>query len=1095
MQTLACDTNRANTHSIQQAIAILFLSVAAVAQSPLGTVTGLALDPSGAPVAAAAVLLVDVDTGIEHKLKTNASGVYSVPDLTPGHYRLSSEAAGFQNFETVVFQLSAFQVIRQDLKFQLTTGTTAVTVSDNASGLLQIDSPAINLGLNRKQILELPTNVRSIYDNSGDSGLTSQILPLTIPGVVEVGSGAAWLVPGSGANGVKLKVDGIETNFGNFGEADPVSQPSMESVEEFTAYITTAKAEFGGQGTITTVTRSGTNQLHSDVFWYARNSFFDARNPFYLAQQGENLHDFGASGGGPLVKNKTFLFGTAEFIRGVQSYPTPPTAASVPSLAYRQGNFAGTTLKVPGSASAAYAEGVVPASVISVQALTAQQLLFPLPNYGGGNLLAGNYRASYNGPESQRIVEGRVDHNFSERNSAFVRYEYKYDDYVIPGARSVLPPSSVGTSTNIRTVEFATLGDVYTFTPAVVNEFRTGLVVLSSRSFADLKGQTLLTEIGIQGLPDRTGINGIPNFSISGFSTVTQSLLNPVNDGHAQLSDNLSWVTGKHSLKFGAEYINWFDDRYLTTNSGLFGSYSFTGQYTGNAYADFLLGLPTSVTRVDPYQAQYNRFWDLDAFAEDDFKVTPRLSLSYGLRYEYNSPVTAGDSNIYSFDLTTGAVLIPDARARQLFSPYFPANIPVEIASEIGLPKSLRKADLNNFAPRFGFSYQLDKDARTVIRGGWGVYYEHFSADLAAFLATGPYSFATSITNPKSTPAFTLTNPFASAGSPGSITLNAIAPDLRVPYNMQTSLSVEHELGKNVGVRLSYIGTAGRQLVYQRNVNQPLPSTLAFAQARRPYPLYNNINYASNGADSSYNALQATVSKRLSRGYLFSSAFTWAKELSEVDDTGDSEVNTIIENAYNRRRDRANLYSVPHYQWENQALYEVPFGHSKWYGGWQANLLLNVASGNWLNPQFAGVDPSDTNTVGGRPDVVAPLSYPQTLSSWFSSSTFAAPPANAGRFGNSGRNIIQGPGYLIANFGLSKTFTLERFGRLQLSASFQNVLNHVNFGQPTLASTTPPQNGTGVLATGTNAGVISSTAIFLPAGSPRTGLLGLRYSF
>jgi hypothetical protein len=221
----------------------------------------------------------------------------------------------------------------------------------------------------------------------------------------------------------------------------------------------------------------------------------------------------------------------------------------------------------------------------------------------------------------------------------------------------------------------------------------------------------------------------------------------------------------------------------------------------------------------------------------------------------------------------------------------------------------------------------------------------------------------------------------------------------------------------------------------------------------------------------------------------------WEKELSDIDDTGDSEVNTAIENAYNRARDRANVYSVPHYQWMNQALYELPFGKGKWFGGWELNTLINLQTGNWLNPQFSGVDPSGTNNSGGRPNVAAPLQYPKTLAQWFNPTDFSIPVAKSGAFGNAGRNIIQGPGFIIVNLGASKTVSLERYGKLQFGVSFANMLNHLNYGQPTLLASAAPQNGTGVLATGTNAGAISGTAIFPAAGTPRTGLLSLRWSF
>ena len=239
--------------------------------------------------------------------------------------------------------------------------------------------------------------------------------------------------------------------------------------------------------------------------------------------------------------------------------------------------------------------------------------------------------------------------------------------------------------------------------------------------------------------------------------------------------------------------------------------------------------------------------------------------------------------------------------------------------------------------------------------------------------------------------------------------------------------------------------------------------------------------FAENGANSSYQGLQNSVQKRFSRGLQFSSTWIWAKELSEVDDTNNAEINTQIEDAYNRRRDRANVYSVPRHQWQNQALYELPLGKGRLRGGWQVNAMLNLSTGAWLNPQFSGSDPSNTNTVGGRPDAVSTVSYPATLAAWFDRSTFAVP--TGGRFGNAARNSVEGPGYVIFNAGLMKKIAFEHAGELQIGASFLNAMNHMNPGQPNMT------------VNNANGGVITATHTFIPAGAPRQGQLSLRWKF
>lgn len=1054
------------------------LSWCAFAQSPLAVVTGLASDPSGAPIPKAEIRLISEATGVVREATANEAGAYNFANLPPGRYRLEAKAAGFRDLRTESFEAAAYRTFRQDLVFSLATAATEVTVNAASSEVIQLETPSVSSALTARQIIELPTNLRSVYNNAGDSGLMAQIMPLTIPGVVQVGAGAAWLTPGAGANSVKVKVDGIETNFGNFGTADPVSQPSMESVEEFTANVMTNRAEFGGMGAITSVTKAGGNAFHGGVFWYARNSAFDARNTFSPSKPFQNIHNYGGTMSGPLRRNKTFFFANFDGIRGSRAYLFSP---NVPTVAMRQGDFTGAAaLRNPFPNQQPFDGNKIRPEFLSPQALKAQERFFPLPNFGAPTLTAANYRAAFNGPEEHKIMELRLDQNWSSRHSTFGRYQYKNSDYRIPGARTALPPQSVGTSSNWRTVNFFTVGDVFNIAPTLVNEFRAGVVVLASKSDADLKGQDVLNQIGIRGLPDRTGIRGLPVFNITGLSPSGQTLLNPVNDGHWQVSDNLTWVRGRHTIKGGFAVVHWFVNRYLTTSAGLFGQYDFTVRYTGNAYADFLLGLPTTVTRLDPFPVQRNRWTDTDAYIQDDWKVTPRLTLSYGIRYEYNQPVTAQQGNIYSFDPATGSVIVPDDQSRRLFSPSFPATIPVVTASSLGLPSGLRRADKNNWAPRFGFSYQLD--SKTVVRGGWGLYYAHFSGAVAGSLASGPFALTSTITNPANAPVYNLANPFTASSAPGTINLNGISGDLRNGYSAQYSLSFERELAHDLGVRISYIASKGSQLPYQRNLNQPVASTIPFTAARRPYPLYNNVNYAESGANSSYQGLQVQVNKRFARGLLVQSSWSWAESLSDVDDTGNAELNTVIENTYDRRRDNANLYSVPRHQWMNQVLYDIP-GRGLILGGWQINALLNFSTGNFLNPQFAGSDPSNTNTIGGRPDIVGSVNYPETLGAWFDRNAYAAPPANSGRFGYARRNSVVGPGYAIFNAGLMKNLRFERIGTIQFGASFQNALNHVNLGQPNLT------------VNNANGGVVTSTHIFPPAGASRTGQMSLRWTF
>lgn len=1054
-------------------------SMLSLAQSPLGTVTGLATDPTGAPIPRVRLELKNTGTGIQFQAETNDSGNYLFPNLPAGEYSMLATADGFSPLRVEPFAINAFATVRQDIAFSVSNSASEVTVSSSVSDVIQIDTPSVGSRLDARQLLNLPTNLRSIYNNSGDSGLIANIMPLTVPGVVQMGSGAYWLSPGAGPNGMRVKVDGIDTTFGNFGSPDPVSQPSMESVQEFTANLITNKAEFGGLSTVTSVTKAGTNAVRGSAFWIARNASLDARNAFQTQKPFQNLHNYGGSIGTPLKKDKTFFFGAYEGYRGVRAYLFN---GNVPTLAWRNGDFGGAMVRDPYS-NTPFPNNRIPGNRISPEALKAQSVLYPLPNFGASSLTTGNYQASFTGGEVHHIAEGRIDHYLSEGHSLFLRYQYKKDDYAIPGAREGLPPTTAGTSSNLRELHFLTVGDTWSLTQHLFNEARLGGVFLTSKSSADVTGQSLLDTIGISGLPARPGAPGVPTFNVTGLTRFSQRLLNPVYDSHWQLADNLTWIHGRHTVKAGAQMIHWMVNRFQASTAGLYGNFTFQNRFTGQPYGDFLLGLPTNVVRIDPSAPQYFRWTDFAVFVQDDWKVSKRLTVSYGIRYELNPPAEARDENVYSVDRVTGSIIVPSDASRAFFSAFFPSNLKVITAREAKAPTSLRNTDSNNFAPRLGLSYLLDPSGKTVIRAGAGVYYASYSVQAMSNQTSGPYAISTTSNNTfdGGQPLFSLASPFATAGSAGSLNLNGLTADLANTYSWQWSFTVERELLRDLGLRISYIGTKGTQLPYVRDINQVRASTVPFSQSRRPFPEYNSILYAENGANNSYQGLQIGMAKRYGRGLQLSSTYIWAKELSEVDDTDNAELYTKIEDAYNRSRDRANVYSVPRHQWMSNVLYDLPLGRRGWVNGWQLNALLNFQSGNFLNPTFSGSDPSNTNTFGGRPDALASISYPGTKQAWFDRSSFGVP--TQGRFGNAGRNTIVGPGYVVFNAGLIKTTKFESAGSLQLGISFQNLLNHVNLGQPNVSVN---------VAQG---GAITSTSVFLPAQSARSGQFTARWVF
>ena len=407
--------------------------------------------------------------------------------------------------------------------------------------------------------------------------------------------------------------------------------------------------------------------------------------------------------------------------------------------------------------------------------------------------------------------------------------------------------------------------------PNLLNEIRAGVVILVSASSANFTGDDVLQELGIAGLPARGPINNLPIFSVTGFSSNNINLLNPVNDGHAQVADNLSWVHGRHTMKFGLEHVNFFVNRYMPNTSGIqvFGSFAFTNKFTGNA----LRGFPARPARhrhppgtvpraVQPLprlvRLRAGRFQNHPQAHPD---VRPALGIQRpGLPAERQSLFVRPRHG-----QNRGAQRRPRRSSSAPTSPP-PSRWNTPTRSAPAAPCA--SADKNNFAPRFGFAYQLDNAGKTVVRGGWGIYYSHYSGNVPGDLSRGPYAATTVFTNNivNGAAQVTLANPFSLPGTPGTVALVAVTPDLKNSYAQQYTLTLERELTRDIGLRVSYIGSKGTQLAYRRDVNQPAASTVAFSNARRPYPLFSSINYADNGANMLYSGLQTAVQKRFSNG-------------------------------------------------------------------------------------------------------------------------------------------------------------------------------------------------------------------------------------
>jgi hypothetical protein len=546
-------------------------------------------------------------------------------------------------------------------------------------------------------------------------------------------------------------------------------------------------------------------------------------------------------------------------------------------------------------------------------------------------------------------------------------------------------------------------------------------------------------------------------------------------------------------MKFGIDIIR---DRLNETSLTplAYGGYNFTGVYTNFGYADFLLGIPQTSQLAVPTPPRYLRATTWGLFAQDQYKVTRKLTLNYGLRWQLAGPFYHQFGAIYSFNPRTGALVIPDG-AESRVNPYFPANIPIETASKAGYPKdALVQFPKNSIQPRFGFAYKPFISGKTVIRGGYGIYGNLIYRPLARDMGGGPFAGSATFVNAivNGAPRFSFPEPFllSAVGAAGTQNVQGKDPDLTNPYTQQWNLTVEQQVGA-MGLRASYVRTLTVNLPYRRDLNQLPQTTTPFSASRRPYPLYNQVIWTENGGTESYHGLELAATKKQGKSLTFGAGWTWARDLTDSQDSGgggSSFGGQVIQNQFDRRAERANNALVLKHRVFGYAIWVLPFGRGQRFlsgsnavvngllGGWQTSWNVNLQSGQYFNPTFTGRDPSNTNTIGGRPDRIADGNLPageRTIDHWFDASAFKIPGcpdstpicaesarANVGRFGNSGLNILEGPGIANLDFALGKYFSVTEKARLQFRLIMVNALNHPNFAVPRANISAPGTVGT-----------------------------------
>ena len=843
--------------------AVLLLTLllpTAAAQSTFGSITGTVTDQSGARVAIAQITVINQDTGIARKAKAAADGVYVIPDLQPGVYRVQIEAPGFKIVERSGITLDANRVINVDATLSIGSSSSKVDV-EAAAPVINTETSATSYVKTANEIVDTPLLMRQSHGVLG--------FAVYNPGA-QIGSSAEIT-----ANGIR-SLDGYSSTDGIIEMADPNGvgggqiSPDMDAIAEINYILANSPAEFKSSANFTTVTKSGTNTFHGMGFYEYNSNQMNARNFFAATIPFHVYNDFVFNLGGPIRKNKTFFFANydQEHNRG-QTVVT----ANDPLAAWRTGDFTGTNIKDP-LTGLAFAGNQIPASRLTSQGVNVLKVFYPLPNFGGPTLQSGNWRGARPSIGYIKITDGRVDHNFTDRDVVFGHILYKRITSL--NAQAFLPP--LGQANQQRDSTTGVVSWTHTFGPGLINEARAGVGRNSNRFHPTLIGSDLLSQIGIPGVAIK-GANGVPFFMITGFQATNQTSNGLSVDTDYQYSDSLTWTHGAHSFKFGFDAIHDYIPGF--TYGNIYGTYNFTGAYSGNAVADLLLGLPqtTGLSVPTPEQHLHGNMWSL--FAQDNWKVTARFTVNYGLRYELAGPYYDSNGQLVGFDPRNGDLVVPDNGISRI-NPLYPNNIAIEPASQAGFPaNTLIRFPKKNFYPRLGMAYKLTSDGKTAIRAGYGIYGNSVYGAIGQSLTGGPFAGSETLTNAivNGVPAFTLANPFSATGKSAPVqNVTGINPYIRTPYLQQWNVTLERQIGP-MGLSVAYVGSHAVDLLYNRNLNQPPAGATPFSGYH--YPKLGTITYATNGGIQNYNALQLAAVKHLGKGLTFQAGFTWAKDLTD----------------------------------------------------------------------------------------------------------------------------------------------------------------------------------------------------------------------
>jgi hypothetical protein len=1117
-------------------VGLVWFSALALAQVESGRVVGAIRDASGALLEGARLSITNVNTNVTRSVDTSSSGEYIVTELPPGTYTIVAEHAGFKKAVQAPFKLDVNQVVRVDFKLEIGSVLESMTVTA-AEPLVESQTSSIGQVIESNQVNDLPLNGRDFVQlaylspgvNQGPAGTVQQ------GGIPENERGNGSIqANGLTATNNNFLLNGFDNNEQQIGFE--VIQPPVDAIQEFKVQTSSFGADIGrGGAVVNVVLKSGTNQFHGGVYEFLRNSAMDAKNYFDDPSQPippYKQNQFGGTFGGPIFKGKTFFFVDYQ---GTRIRESQTDLSSVPTLLERGGDFSdlpggqqivdpATGLpfpnnKIPQCPVAGGGSCLDPAGVNVLN-------LYPAPNRPDAGL-SNNFLYNPVLKNNQDSFDVRVDHQLKTRDSLFATFSYGTVDATRPDPFPGEAGGGIFSGDINNKALAAGISDVHTFSNNKINELKLGYMRYAVKAIPFFYGQPISNQIGIPGIndPNNPATGGLPNLSASDLTAAGNQDYFPedLRENNYQLLDSFTLTRGHHNIKFGGD-LRYRQHGFAQTQNPR-GDLFFTGQFTGYSTADLAIGYVQSAFRDGQKGAFEMRWWEVSGYAMDDFRVSEKLTLNLGLRYDLFTPKVEQFDRLANFNFSTGQFVEP------------------------GMPGVTRSGNVqtnaHDFAPRLGFAYTPWDDNKTVIRAGYGIFYDLQADQNDAELPFNPTGLFGSqsylVPSSSLTPAFVLSQgfptplPFPRITDVGGPSGRASAAYFHNPTTsiQEWNFNIERQLMKDTVLQLAYVGTHATHLAYLRNLNQatqpldtnfvscPTPTdptcqTMLPSNFGRPYfstvPNIAAIRTEGHDISSITHGLQVRLEKRFSSGWSILNAYTWQHTIGQSAENETVGTSLEPQNTYNLNAERGDVEPDYRHQFTSAISYDLPFGHgkrwlssdgpSRWIvGGWQLNGIIALYSGRAFTP-YLSADTTNTGSGGPRPDIVgnpydfsnattvgyngSPGQCPtnkQSVLCWFNPAAYAQPQLAPGQtsatlFGDSRRGTLRGPAQYNVDFSIFKDFQFSESKLLQFRAEFFNLFNTPQFGDPNFLVDTNA------------AGSISSTV-----HSSRQIQLALKFSF